>query len=228
MKRYIKNMNSLSKKEMEILSKSKVCVVGCGGLGGYIVEILGRIGIGYMSVIDGDIFDETNLNRQIVCHTQNIGFNKAEETMKRMKLVNPNIVVKPIAEMLNERNAIKLLSGHDVIVDALDNIDSRKILHKYSSKLNIPLVHGAIAGFYGQITTIFPDDNTFNYIYSNYKNSNKGIEKKLGNPSFIPPIIASIETSEVVKILINKGNILRNKLLVIDLLNNNFDIIDFE
>lgn len=226
MDRYIKNMNSLSKKDMEILLNSKVCVVGCGGLGGYIIEMLGRIGIGYITVIDGDVFDETNLNRQILSHTKNIGYNKAEEAKKRMKLVNPQITINPIIKNLNEDNAIELLSGHDVVVDALDNFQSRKILRKYISILNIPLVHGAIAGFYGQVTTIFPEDDTFDLLCSNSNYNNRGIERILGNPSFIPPIIASIQTTEVIKILTNKGNILRKKILIIDLLNNDFEVVD--
>lgn len=226
LKRYLKNMKTLSEEDMKILFNSKVCVVGCGGLGGYIIEMLGRIGIGYITAIDGDDFDETNLNRQLVSHTGNIGQSKAEEAMKRMKLVNPHITVKPVKEMLNEENALVLLRDHDIIVDALDNISSRRILKHYSSILNIPMVHGAIAGFYGQVSTIYPNDKTFDYIYPSDDNVNKGIEIELGNPSFMPPLVASIEVAEVIKILTKKGNLLRNKALFIDLLSNSFEIVD--
>lgn len=227
MERYIRNMNALSKEEMKKLFNSKVCVVGCGGLGGYIIEMLGRIGVGYITVIDGDCFDETNLNRQLISHTKNLGKSKAEEAMKRMKLVNPHITVNPIKEMINKKNAIALLKNHHVIIDALDNIRSRRILKTFSSKLNIPMVHGAIAGFYGQVATIYPEDNTFDYIYPDSLDLNRGIEVEMGNPSFIPPLIASIEVSEIIKILINRGELLRNRVLFVDLLNNNFDIVEF-
>lgn len=227
MKRYIKNMKALSEEDMKILFRSKVCVVGCGGLGGYIIEMLGRIGVGYITAIDGDCFDETNLNRQLISHTENIGKSKAEEAMKRMKLVNPHVIINPINKMIDEKNATTLLKGHHVIVDALDNIRSRKVLNTFSSRLSIPMVHGAIAGFYGQVTTIYPGDNTFDYIYPDNEDLNKGIEVELGNPSFIPPLVAAIEVSEVIKILTNKGELLRSKILLIDLLNNNFDIVDF-
>lgn len=226
LKRYLKNMKTLSEEDMKILFNSKVCVVGCGGLGGYIIEMLGRIGIGYITAIDGDDFDETNLNRQLVSHTGNIGQSKAEEAMKRMKLVNPHITVQPVKEMLDEKNALLLLKDHDVIVDALDNITSRRILKHYSSMLNIPMVHGAIAGFYGQVSTIYPEDSTFDFIYPSDDNVNKGIETELGNPSFMPPLVASIEVAEVIKILTNRGNLLRNKALFIDLLSNSFEIVD--
>lgn len=226
MKRYLKNMEALSAKEMERLNNSNVCVVGCGGLGGYIIEMLGRIGIGHITAIDYDIFDETNLNRQLVCHTQNIGLSKSEETRKRMKLVNPHINVKVKNIMLNKSNSLSLLKDHDVIVDALDNIKTRKIVQLSASQLDIPMVHGAIGGFYGQVTTIFPKDNTLNFLYPKDNKFDKGIEKDLGNPSFIPPLIASIEVSEVIKILINRGELLRKKVLLVDLLENKFDLID--
>ncbi|NLY67678.1 MAG: HesA/MoeB/ThiF family protein [Tissierellia bacterium] len=228
MKRYIKNMKALSEEDMKKLFNSKVCVVGCGGLGGYIIEMLARIGVRYITAIDGDVFDETNLNRQLISHTENIGKSKVEEAMKRMKVVNPDVIVTPINEILDENNAMTLLKDHDVIVDALDNIKSRKVLNMFSAKLNIPMVHGAIAGFYGQVSTIYPEDNTFNYIYPDNEDLNKGIEIELGNPSFIPPLVAAIEVSEVIKILTNKGDLLRNKILLIDLLNNNFDIVEFK
>lgn len=226
-KRYIKNMKSLSKDDMAKLNNSKICVVGCGGLGGYIVEMLARIGIGYITAIDGDDFDETNLNRQLVSNTENLGLNKAEETKKRIQLVNPNITITPIKKMIDIKNATDLLKNHDIVVDALDNISSRKIVKSGCSILNIPMVHGAIGGFYGQVTTIFPEDNSFDYLYPQNNGVEKGIEQELGNLSFIPPLIASIQVSEVIKIILNRGDLLRNKVLFIDALNNNFDTVKF-
>ncbi|NMB27120.1 MAG: HesA/MoeB/ThiF family protein [Tissierellia bacterium] len=227
MKRYLKNMNALSVKEIEKLNSSKVCVIGCGGLGGYIIEMLGRIGVGYITAIDGDVFDETNLNRQIVSHVENIGMGKAEETKNRMKLVNPHIHVEAVKTMLDNSNATTLLKDHNVIVDALDSIKTRIIVQSTSTKLNIPMVHGAIGGFYGQVTTIFPNDKTLDFLYPENSRVDKGVEEELGNPSFIPPLVASIQVAEVIKILINRGDLLRKKVLFIDVLNNNFDLVKF-
>lgn len=225
MKRYLKNMEALSAEEIYKLNNSKVCVVGCGGLGGYIIEMLGRIGVGYITIVDGDIFDETNLNRQLVSHTKNIGLSKSLETKKRMKLVNPHIQIKALNTILDESNSISILKGHDVIVDALDNIKTRQIIQNSSAKLNIPMVHGAIGGFYGQVTTIFPNENTLDFLYPENGRVEEGIEKELGNPSFIPPLIASVEVAEVIKILIGRGELLRRKILFVDLLENSFDLI---
>jgi len=220
-------MKTLSENDMDKLSKSKVCVVGCGGLGGYIIEMLARIGVGHITAIDGDVFDETNLNRQLLSNINNIGFNKAHEAKKRIEIVNPDVVINSVDVMIDDSNAHILLKGHDVIVDALDNISTRKILQKYSAELKIPVVHGAIAGFFGQVTTIYPGDNTLDLLYSGDVNFNKGVEKELGNPAFTPALVASIEVAEVIKVLLNKGKPLRKKVLFIDLLNNNFDVLDF-
>lgn len=224
MSRYIRNMNALSETENDSLREKKVCVIGCGGLGGYIIEMLGRLGIGIIAAVDGDVFDESNLNRQILSEVSNIGKSKANQAFKRMEKVNPDITIIPISENLTEKNYRSILKGCHVVVDALDSIADRLFLQKCCEELNLPLVHGAIAGWYGQVTTVLPGDKSLDKIYSTYKDVE--IENPLGNPSFIPAIVASIEVSEVVKILINRGELLRNKLLFINLLNNNYEIVE--
>lgn len=226
LKRYLRNMKAISAEEIKILNNSKVCVIGCGGLGGYIIEMLARIGVGFIAAIDGDVFDETNLNRQLVSNINNIGEGKALETKKRIETINPYVHIKAIETMLDNSNAINLLEEHDVIIDALDNISTRFIVQSASAKLNIPMVHGAIGGFYGQVTTILPNDKTLDFLYPKDSKVEKGIEKELGNPSFIPTVVAAIQVSETIKILINRGDLLRKRILFIDLLNNSFDILN--
>lgn len=226
-KRYIRNMNSLSYEEIKILNQGRVCIIGCGGLGGYVIELLSRIGVGNLTIVDGDVFDETNLNRQILCHTKNIGKNKAIEGKKRVELINPTIKVEAIDSMINKSNAKTILKDHDVIIDALDDIEIRLLLQEISKTLNIPMVHGAIAGFYGQITTILPHDDILNILYPKKIESKKGIEKELGNLSFVASLVAAIEVSEVVKLLIKRGELLRKKILFIDTLENTYDLVEF-
>ncbi|ADK15068.1 MULTISPECIES: HesA/MoeB/ThiF family protein [Clostridium] len=225
MERYVRNMKTLSKEENDTLKNFKVCVVGCGGIGGYVIEMLGRIGIGSITAVDGDVFEESNLNRQILSSTDTIGFSKALEAKLRMEKVNPLIEVKALEKMLTEDNTCNILNNNDVVVDALDSIPARLLLQRSCKKLNIPMVHGAIAGWYAQITTIFPGDDTLNKIYNVNKQTSKGIEKEMGNPSFTPALAASIEVSEVIKILLGRGELLRKKMVFIDLLSTEYDII---
>ncbi|HOJ78041.1 MAG TPA: HesA/MoeB/ThiF family protein [Bacillota bacterium] len=223
-RRYLKNMKMLSEDDILKLKGSKVSVVGCGGLGGYVIEMLARIGVGKITAIDGDVFDETNLNRQLFSHTDNLGKSKAESAKTRINLVNPLVEIEAFQEKITSENGNTLLKNHHVIVDAVDNIATRLLLQQIAAELNIPLVHGAIAGWYGQVTTIFPEDQTLNQLYP--KKINKGIESELGNPSFTPALVAAIEVAETVKILLQKKDLLRRKVLKIDLLSQEYIIID--
>ncbi len=178
-KRYLKNENMLSREENLSLREKKVIVVGCGGLGGHIIEQLARLGVGHITAIDGDVFDESNLNRQLLSNVDNMGKSKALTAKEHIKKVNPDVEVNAVQIFLDENNAEELIRDHDVICDALDNLSTRMLLQKYAEKLKIPMVYGAIAGWYGQVTTIFPGDNIIGSIY---QGSNKGIEQELGNP----------------------------------------------
>ena len=222
--RYKRNISTLTVEENEKLKGFKVCVIGCGGLGGYIIEMLGRMGIGYITAIDGDVFEESNLNRQILSDEHSIGMNKSKKSRTRMMKINSDVFINSVEENINSENSRKLLGYHDLVIDALDNINTRLIVQETCKKLNIPMIHGAIDGWYGQVTTIMPGDDTLKAIYK----SKQDIDTKLGNPSFTPATIASIQVSEAIKILFNKGDILRKKLLVVDLLYNDFDLISLD
>lgn len=223
--RYSRNIATLSIEENESLSLRKVCVIGCGGLGGYIIEMLGRLGIGHITAVDGDVFEESNLNRQILSDVEVVGSKKALIAQQRMSKVNPLIKVDAITERLTQANGKQTLSDADVVVDALDNIESRLMLEALCEEMNIPLVHGAIAGWYGQVSTILPGDKLLSRFYK--IKDMEGAEKKYGNPSFTPAMVASIQVSEVLKLLIGRGELLNRKILFIDLLRQEYDVIDF-
>ena len=214
----------LSREENRSLRKKRVAVVGCGGLGGYIIEQIARLGIGHITVIDGDVFDESNLNRQLLSTVDNIGQAKVLAARERIEKVNPDIKIVIHKLFLNEDNAMDLLQNHDVLCDALDNIGTRMILQRYASLLQIPMVYGAIAGWYGQVATIFPGDHIPGSIHQ--ASLEKGIEQELGNPSFTPALVASIQVSEVLKILTGKGKSLRNRFMLIDTLEQEYEVFD--
>lgn len=220
--RYNRNMTTLSHEENERLHTFRVCVIGCGGLGGYVIELLGRLGIGYITAVDGDVFEETNLNRQLLSSEFHIGKSKALTAKERMQHVNSDITVQAICEYLTEENCDQIIAEHNIVVDALDNMSARRILERHCESQGIPLVHGAIAGWYGQVSTIYPGDQTIAKIYP--EGEDKGAETELGNPSFTPALVASLQVAEVVKVLLKKGEILRGKLLNIDILNHEYEI----
>lgn len=223
-KRYVKNTLTLSVEENDRLANFNVCVVGCGGIGGYVIEMLGRLGVGHITAVDGDHFEESNLNRQLLSDTESLGMQKAIKAKERMEKVNPLICLEAVTERLSQQNGKELLQGADVAVDSLDNIETRLMLEKLCAELNIPLVHGAIAGWYGQVATILPGDGVLARFYEG--KTFQGMENKLGNPSFTPALVASIEVAEVVKLLIGRGKLLRKKMLFFDLLELNFQLIE--
>lgn len=223
MMRYSKNEKMLTPEENKSLKNFRVAVIGCGGLGGYCIEMLARLGIGSIVCVDGDVFDESNLNRQLLSEEALIGHSKARTAKRHVYKINSNIQVTVFDEMLTEKNYQEILMTCDVVVDAVDSIETKLFLQNICEQLNLPLIHGAIGGWYGQVSTILPGDKTLDMIYKN----KKSIEKELGNPSFTPGTIASIQVAEVLKVLLNKGDILTKKLLFIDLLNQDYEVIEF-
>lgn len=221
--RYQRN-GIITYEEQLLMKQKKVCVIGCGGLGGYIIEMLSRFGIGTMSVVDGDVFDATNLNRQLLSTINTLGKSKAFTAAERVETIDSNLTIQVVATILDRENASDILKGHDVVVDALDSNSARLILLDACKELNIPLVHGAIGGWFGQVSTVFPEDE---FIRSRVRGmANKGIEKQIGNPSFTPACIASIQVAEIIKVLLGRGELLREKIMFIDLLNNEIEILE--
>ncbi len=224
--RYARNRNTISIDEQRIIFQSNVAVVGCGGLGGYIIEELARIGIGHITVVDPDTFEEHNLNRQLLAKIDTLGQSKVAVAAGRIKEVNPAVTVVIVQDALTAANGRELIGKVDVVADALDSIPRRLELAEVCEKCAIPLVHGSVGGWYGQVTTQFPGDNTLQKIYSGYSGE-CGIEKDLGNLSFVVPLIASIQVSEIFKILLNVGSTLRGKMLSLNLLDREFTEIIF-
>ncbi len=225
MSRYKRNADTITSKEQEELRVKSVCIVGCGGLGEYVAEMLCRIGIGNLSIIDYDIFEESNLNRQIFSHSDNLGRFKVGVAKERLLQINPELKIQAIHIKLDEENASGIIINHDLVIDALDSIQTRQILQENCRLSGKILVSGSIAGWYGQVTVIYPQDTTNNLF--GVKQA-QGIEMKSGNPAFSPALVASIQVAESIKILLNKGNILRKKILFIDLLENDFEIIELK
>lgn len=224
---YSRNMKTFSPKEQSILLSSRASIVGLGGLGGAVTEILARLGIGLLTLIDDDTFEESNLNRQFLSTHPLLQTPKTRAAVKRVRKINPTITVKGHNELLDDKNASHLIEKSDIIVDCLDNIQTRFILEGAAKKVGSPLVSAAVAGVYGHVTSIFPKDKGLTLIYGDSDIlPQKGVETSLGCLPHAVTLLAALESSEVVKILLNKGSVLRNKLGVIDLMDNIFEVLD--
>lgn len=224
--RYQRNRDTIDVADQLKLCRSTVAVIGCGGLGGYVIEQLARLGVGTIVAFDPDVFEEHNLNRQLLSSPEAVGQTKVSSAAERVAEINP--AVKLIARhVAYSRQNQALLGGCDVVVDALDSIRTRFDLAASCRELGITLVHGAIAGWYGQVTTQFPGERTIEALYSRWVEG-RGAEKQLGNPSFTPALVASIEAAEVCKVLLGKGTSLRGRKISINLLDMSFDELVIE
>lgn len=225
--RYQRNRQAISVEQQLKLFQSRVAVIGCGGLGGYVIEELARLGVGTIIAIDPDVFEEHNLNRQLLSSPATLGRAKVEAAAARVAEINPAVTLVTMQVAYSPENGRELLNGAQVIVDALDSIQTRLALAKTCTDLGIPMVHGAIGGWYGQTTTQFPGDDTVQKLYRLWVEG-KGVEQKLGNPSFTPALVASIEVAEVCKILLGVGEPLHHRKLSINLLEVVFASIDMK
>ena len=216
--RYHRNLGVISTSEQVKLLNSKVAIIGVGGLGGMVLELLVRVGVGEIIIVDKDFITDSNLNRQILTTEINLSAEKISVAIQRAKEINSDIKITGHPVFINLENIEKIINGVEVVVDALDNLTSRFVLQKACRKLKIPLVHGAVAGFSGQLTTIFPQDKGLELIYGTDKDlPDHGSEAKLGAHTVIPAIFGSLEAQEVIKILLKKGKLFRNKLLYLDI-----------
>ena len=220
--RYQRNRRTLSTAEQLKLFRSRVVIVGAGGLGGYVVEELARLGVGTLVVADPDTFEEHNLNRQLLASPANLGAPKVDAAVERVGTINPAVRVVPSRSAFTRENGADLLSGADAAVDALDTVTARVELARACRELGVPMVHGAIAGWYGQMATQMPGEDITPFIYPS-GNEPKGVETKLGNPAFTPAVVASLQVAEVCKVLLGQGRCLTRRMLFLDLLEMEFE-----
>jgi molybdopterin/thiamine biosynthesis adenylyltransferase len=219
--RYQRNRAMLSIRQQLSLLRSKVAVFGCGGLGGYIIEELARLGVGIITVVDPDVFEEHNMNRQLLCTQDLLGRKKVDAAARRVAAINPAVRIQAFGIAFGQGNSAEILKGVTVAADALDSIPVRLELAEACNDQNIPLVHGAIAGWSGHVAVQYPGENILQHLYAG-KKTGHGVERKLGNPSFTPAVIASLEVAEIVRILLGTEPLLPRRYLAMDLYHMEF------
>ena len=215
--RYQRNIPSISEEQQLLLKEKKVAVPGCGGLGGYIIELLARIGVGHIVAIDGDVFEMSNYNRQLFSTTSNYGTPKAIVAKERVNEINPDVEVTAVHAFLTEENAGELIKGCDLIVDALDNVKSRLVLEDAAEKEGITIIHGAIHAWEMQCTVVPPGSGILHRLYMNSDSDNKNDPETKTSLAFAPCCCAAVEVCEAVKALTGRSSELKGKLFVMDM-----------
>jgi len=214
LKRYDRQikMPNIGEEGQKKLKSAKVLVAGAGGIGSVATIYLAAAGIGHIVIVDKDRVDITNLNRQIVHWEEDIGKFKAISAAEKLRRMNSDIHVEGVVEEIKEDNVEALLEGVDVVIDALDNYETRFLLNKAIVKKGIAMVHGAVYGFEGQIMTIVPGKTAcLRCLYKDVKSRN--FIPVLG---IAPAVIGALEVAEAVKYLTGTGELLLNRMLLFD------------
>ncbi|MBN1290135.1 MAG: HesA/MoeB/ThiF family protein [Actinobacteria bacterium] len=217
--RYSRNIGTIGAEGQANLLDSAVLIVGAGGIGGRAAELLARMGAGRITLVDPDVFDASNLNRQDFASEKTLGKPKAEVVRDKLEEINCDVEAFALRAEGGRDNLREPVKSADLVIDALDNIDDRLELEALCGELGKVMVHGAIAGDYLQATTVFPGDPGLGSFMgpSAGVGKSRGIELETGNPATTPAIVASIQVHEAVGILSGKGAGLRGRLLYMDL-----------
>lgn len=217
--RYARNMPALTEEECRLLRTKKVAVIGCGGLGGHIIELLARIGIGFIRAVDADVFEATNLNRQLLSEVSLLGTSKAQAAAERVHRINPDVRVEAMQVYLDASNVHMLIDGCDAVLDGLDNIASRKILARACAEGGIPYIYGAISGWVAQAAISMPEDHLVELLYP------ESVEiRDKSVLSFTPALCASIQCALCVKLLTGRP-VETGRVFYFDLLNQEYETI---
>lgn len=216
---YERNIPALTEVECKALKEKRVLVVGCGGLGGHLIDMLARIGVGAIRAVDGDVFEPSNLNRQLLSEVPLLGVSKARAAAARVSRVNPEVEIEAVEEYMSEANVRRLLLFCDVVLDALDNIQSRKILAAACAKAKIPYIYGAVNGWVAQAAISMPGDHLIETLYPE-----DTILKDKSVLSFTPALCASMQVALCVKLLVGRS-VQTGTIYYFDLLNQEFETI---
>ncbi|MDH7477014.1 MAG: HesA/MoeB/ThiF family protein [Candidatus Bathyarchaeota archaeon] len=220
-------LKELGKEGQKKLSKSKVAIVGLGGLGTTSSLYLALAGVGHIRLIDQDTVEMHNLHRQVLYTPQDLRYPKVEVSAKRLTKINPLVKVESIPENLNANNVEKLLSGMDCVVDGLDNMRTRYLVNRACAKLQIPYVFGAAIGIEGNLSVFAPPETPcLECILPNIDDSNLLTCDVRGVLGVTPGIIGTMQAMETIKVLTGMGSALKGKLMICDFSDMNFTTID--
>ena len=211
------------------LLNSHVLVIGAGGLAASSLLYLSSIGVGYIDIIDNDIIDISNLPRQIIFDEEDVGKYKVDVLKEKLSKKNKDSHINVYKERLDISNASRLIKDHDIVLDFTDNFETKFLVNDVCLSLNIPFVISGVSDYQGQVITVIPNKaKDFKSIFSTlpinieekYKKEDQGVY-----PLSIG-VISDIATSEAIKYLLNIGELLVNKMVVINLKDNRYQIIE--
>lgn len=214
-------LQEVGKQGQEKIKNAKVLVVGAGGLGSPVLLYLVAAGVGHIGIVDDDVVSESNLQRQVLYDSLCLGEAKVNAAARKLEALNPYARIVPMQQRLDSKNALRIISEYDVVVDATDNLLSRYVINDACVECHKPFVYGSICEFDGQISVFnYNNGPTYRDLYE-YHDEIKDFKQPLGVIGALPGVIGSMQAAETIKIILGTTT-LSGKLLLINLLDNTF------
>ena len=214
-----KNKEFLTAEQLNSIQSTRVLIVGAGALGQMAAHTLLRSGFVRLTVADGDCFVSDNDNRQLYARPETEGLKKVRVLQTELKKINREAEIRAVEQFVDETNGKRLAVSADILMDCVDDIRTKKYLEVLADSLGICLVHGAVDGWFGQVSTVCPGDGTLAFLYPEDR---AGLEAAL---MATVNVVASLQAAEVIKLAIHSEEILRRKVLYIDMRNSDFSCV---
>jgi molybdopterin/thiamine biosynthesis adenylyltransferase len=226
--RYAKNFRALTLAEQRKLCESQVLICGCGGVGGVLINLLARAGVGMLRLADGGTFAPSHLNRQWFCESPGLSRSKAEVSGERVRAINPLIEVEVFSTHMDEDNVVSLIKGMDLVLDALDDMPGRFILAEATKHAGIPFMHSAATGWWGQISTFLPGSLFGMHDVYGHETEQDPTVEMMGVLGPAPAVIGSLAAFEALRLLSGRNSAYADQLLYLDGESGRIDVIPLE
>jgi adenylyltransferase/sulfurtransferase len=222
------SLPEIGQEGQEKLKNARVLVIGAGGLGSPLLIYLAAAGIGTIGIVDDDVVSVSNLQRQVLYTTAEVGFKKAELASRKLSALYPEIDIRIFDLRLNEENAEKLFQEYDVIADCTDNYKTRTLIGQVSAKLKKPLAFASVLNYEGQVSVFnYEGGPALSELYPNIPKDGIYKENEIGLLGVLPGIAGTLQANEVIKIITGYGEVISGKLLVFNIQENRFNLFRF-
>lgn len=199
------------------LKIARVLVIGCGGLGSPVLLYLAAAGIGTLGIIDSDRVDESNLQRQVLHFAEDVGTEKVLSAAGKLRALNPDVELITYNEKFTPDNATKLISSYDFIVDCCDNFSTKYLIDDVCVQQQKPYSHGSVVAMRGEVMTYVPGNASYRTLFGGQPEDEDGVvSSQVGILGALAGVVGSIQATEVIKYFTGIGDLLTNRLLIID------------
>lgn len=222
------SLTEIGQEGQEKLKNARVLVIGAGGLGSPLLIYLAAAGIGTIGIVDDDVVSTSNLQRQILYTTAEVGLKKIEIATQKLKALYPELEIQTFDLRLNQENAEKLFQEFDIVADCTDNYKTRTLIGQVSAKLKKPLAFASVLNYEGQVSVFnYKGGPALSDMYPNIPKDGIYKENEIGLIGVLPGIAGTLQANEIIKIITGYGEVISGKLLIFNIQENRFNLFRF-